>query len=171
MDHRTHAVPTIDLASFAGTWYIVRSNSSYWADRKNVSVHYVAHDDASKGFRYHDKVTYQEKGHFGSWKDGSMEGKDKQTAAPSGAFRWTGSGWLRFVTSEWAIIAVDPTYKWAIKYAAPTIATGDVIDIYSRNPSLDPESAKTIQHLLETDAFLQRCSVGMRDVVHDARSQ
>ncbi|KAI4257706.1 MAG: hypothetical protein LQ352_001546 [Teloschistes flavicans] len=126
--------PTTD--KLVGKWYITHTTSPAWKDKRNVVLTYTALPSASNTVRpqLDDLITYQT---LGSQKLQTMRGTDTPSPFHLGSWTWRGNGWLKFVTSQWEIVAHEggPTDgeddRWMVVFAQKSIFTPAVLNIYT----------------------------------------
>ncbi len=148
------------------TWTFTHSTLKMWRTAQNVRITYGALDDSggSAPPRLDDRVEYESNaaGRKGvraiEGVDTAVVTADTDTAGTGGAWVWRGKRWLRFVTSEWAVLGWgerplaggDGVERWCVTWFAPTLFSKEGVDFYSdRREGLSPETAAAIQAALE----------------------
>jgi lipocalin len=135
----------ISLQNLEGKWYIHYSNFPMWlkGDKLNPSFTYtVAQQGQKSGLK--DAVQYVKKGVVKQ-----ISGFDTPTDSTNQSFIWRGAGLLKFVTSRWHFIYVNPNQNWAIIQFEKTIFTPAGYDVIARQTQLAPEIHQQIQSYLK----------------------
>lgn len=149
---------TADNQKFAGKWYVVATNYSFWKNksRTNPVINLDLLNDGS-GRTFLSRVTYKWRG-FARTIAG-FETQDKTTA---GRYVWQGKGLLSVIKNEWYLIAVANDYSWAFTYFPKSnVGTPEGIDILSRNPDMSEELMQKIIAQVCEDEFMRGKTEGI----------
>ncbi len=131
----------LSLQSLEGKWYIHYSNFPMWlkGDKLNPTFTYTVGQQGQKsGLK--DAVQYVKKGVLKQ-----ISGFDTPADSTNQSFIWRGAGLLKFVTSRWRILYVNPNQNWAIIQFEKTLFTPAGYDVIARQAQLDAETHHKIQ--------------------------
>lgn len=159
---RTATTPiTLDAAELAGTWHVVASNFPMWTEggKTNPTFHYGVLGEG----KLSDVVRYREDGEAGF-----IEGIDTQSRKTPSHFTWRGLGLLALFTSDWDVVALDPSGEWAVIYFSSTLATPEGVDIITRSAKPLPEHLEAALKLIAEDPVLSVKATGIKKLGAEA---
>ena len=143
---------SIDPKKMSGKWFIQKTSLDFWLNRFSPTVTYTIEDESSET-KLLDEVRYLNK--RGTAKE--VVGYDILQSAINGQFMWQAKPWfLRFLKSEWGVVAHDEEYNdWAVTYFSKTAFTPEGMDIYSRSEVLDDDKYEEILQKISEVGFLK----------------
>lgn len=123
-----------DEQAFCGRWYVVATSLNVWQKRSNPSITYTPLE-TNGTLRLLDDVAYGS-----AQKPRHIIGFDQQEQRQPRIFTWRGKSWYsRWITSNWCVVDNDAACtQWAITYFSKTVVTAAGVDIYARQPTLEP---------------------------------
>lgn len=121
-----------------GSYHLTHSTLSIWKSggKRNAVVTNTRVSDTT----WRDETKYQKVGWFGRIVTESVKANNSllDPSTPT-AFRWTGTGLLRFLKADCRVIDCDEDMNYIILYFGPTALTQEGIDILSLTTEL-PDS-------------------------------
>ena len=129
----------------SGDWSIIATTFPMWlkGDKRCPGLHYRL---IEKG-RWSDLVSYET-----SQGEEYIKGVDTQSLGSPAKITWRGSGWLFFVTSDWAISARGK--HWMIIAFDATWFTPRGVDVLSDGSQLSQEDWRAIDAVMKGDRYL-----------------
>lgn len=123
--------PSLD--QLLGQWFITRTTSPAWRDKRNVVLTYKLLQTSTKEHPLLDDfITYQS---LTSAKQQSVHGIDTSSRSNPFAWTWRGNGWLKIASSHWEILghgSLPNGGNWLVIHAQKSIFTPAVINVYTR---------------------------------------
>ncbi|PWY62635.1 hypothetical protein BO83DRAFT_383251 [Aspergillus eucalypticola CBS 122712] len=150
-EHSPPLPPT--TTNILGTWYITRSSSPFWSDKRNPTITLTADTTTtppgtlplselpqatttSPAPILTNKTSYQT---LSSSSVKTTTGTDRAISAGKEhgpiQMEWRGSGWLRMVSAQWEILGwggADDDDEWLLVFANKSMFTPAGISLYSR---------------------------------------
>ena len=149
----------IETAALMGAWYILVTNYRFWRRRSHPRIEYrpLPPDDEGRA-RFCDRLDFRRRDWLGRPRPRTLLGIDR--VERDGEYRWQGQGATQLIVSRWCVPLVDRRYRWAVTYfARSNIGTAPGLDIYSRDPVLEPDTLAAILAAVRAHAFLgPRCA-------------
>ncbi|GLA74926.1 hypothetical protein AtubIFM55763_006178 [Aspergillus tubingensis] len=144
--------PPLPTTNILGTWYITRSSSPFWSDKRNPTITLTADTNTPPGTLplsalsqptptspapiLTNKTSYQT---LSSSSVKTTTGTDRAISAGKEQgpiqMEWRGSGWLRMVSAQWEILGwggADDDDEWLLVFANKSMFTPAGISLYSR---------------------------------------
>lgn len=145
-------IDIIDIRKMSGKWYIQKTSINFWLNRFSPTVTYTIEKNSPE-IKILDRVRYINS--CGKTKE--VIGYDSLRTDINGQFRWQAKSWyLRFLKSEWGIVAHDEEYNdWAVTYFSKTAFTPEGMDIYSRSKVLTNNKYQEILQTISDMCFLK----------------
>lgn len=116
-----------DRQPMLGRWHILATTLPFWRGKAGPVVEYAALPDG----RIADTLRWRQAG-----RERTLRGVD--TPRPGGGFRWRGEGWLVVVHSDWVLVELEEPFAVTWFARATFGLTPEGMDVYGRDPSLDP---------------------------------
>ncbi|PYH70140.1 uncharacterized protein BO88DRAFT_275804 [Aspergillus vadensis CBS 113365] len=146
-----HSPPPLPTTNILGTWYITRSSSPFWSDKRNPTITLTADTNTppdtlplsalsqatttSPAPILTNKTSYQT---LSSSSVKTTTGTDRAILAGKELgpiqMEWRGSGWLRMVSAQWEILGWGgaDNGEWLLVFANKSMFTPAGISLYSR---------------------------------------
>ncbi|KAE8366742.1 hypothetical protein BDV27DRAFT_124890 [Aspergillus caelatus] len=130
-----------------GTWYITRSSSPFWTDKRNVTINLSTDRNTGpipiNSLGSNATVVIVNTTSYQAMNSGpvrSTAGIDRVVTPFSGrnegsiTMEWRGSGWLRIASARWEILGWggEEGDEWMVVFAEKSIFTPMGISLYSR---------------------------------------
>jgi hypothetical protein len=163
VSERPSPVPALDLPRFHGGWFIVVTNYAYWRARTHPHVEYAPLPPDGDRPRFSDTLRFSRATLIGGRRTATLAGVDTQDRADTpGCFVWRGNGLLAFIRSRWSVVILDDDYRWAVTwFERSNIGTAPGMDVYAREPVLDPSLCEDIVARIRAHPFLGSRSDGL----------
>ncbi|MGV3625328.1 MAG: hypothetical protein ACO1OB_31245 [Archangium sp.] len=152
---RTVDTPSLlDARTLEGTWRVEGTTFPMWLDGTKQSPRFTyANFD---GPRMDDTVSYEKNG-----VTETIEGVDTQHETVPTHFTWRGRGILGLFKSEWDVVFVDASDRFAIITFSKTLATPAGLDVIARKKMDDAAWNDALSHI-EAHAELKTLASGLQ---------